>query len=132
MKRNRRLLLKTAKRIEEIPESYNQGEWVAESNHSPCGTVACLAGEIIICSERSMKKGIEKLFEASYDGISDLDVPDLAVKLAGLDYDDQFKLFYSPVQWPNKIGKGFNKKKQRAKAKAAATLLRYLADGGEV
>lgn len=130
MKRNKRLLLKTAKRIEEIPESYNQNEWIADSNRSPCGTVACLAGEIIICSERSVKAGVNKL---SYIHFETPDtVAATAIKLAGLNEDDKDALFYSPGTWPNKIGKGFRQKSKAGKAKAAATLLRYLADGGKV
>jgi hypothetical protein len=125
MKRNRRLLLKTAKRIEEVPESYNQCEWVAESSSSPCGTVACLAGEIVICSERTVKKGIEKLYNT-------FSVAGKAREAAGLGYGESERLFYSPKDWPNGIGKNFRRKSKTEKAKAAATLLRYLADGGEV
>ena len=128
MIRNRRLLLKTAKRIESIPESYNQFEWAADNSLSPCGTVACLAGEIIICSERSVKKGIDKLWN-SYDAN---DVDGVAQQLAGLSDNENYRLFYSPDDWPNKIGKGFRRKTREGKAKAAAELLRYLADGGEV
>lgn len=130
MKRNRKLLLKTAKRIKEVPESYNQGEWVADDDRSPCGTVACLAGEIVICSERSVKAGIEKLNLIHFE--SNDSVADVAVELAGLEEEDADVLFYSPKTWPNRIGKGFGKKNKVAKAHAAAELLRYLADGGEV
>lgn len=128
-KRNKRLLLKTAKRIEEVPESYNQGEWIGSSNRSPCGTVACLAGEIIICSAPTIEKGIRKLHDTFY---GEGRVADTALRLAGLHYDDEDTLFYSPRHWPNKIGKGFGRKNKIGKAKAAAELLRYLADGGEV
>jgi hypothetical protein len=129
MKRNRRLLLKTAKRIEEVPESYRQGEWVANDDRSPCGTVACLAGEIVICSEPSVKKGIVKLREVAR---TKEHVAGAAIRLAGLNEQDEETLFYHPRQWPNGIGRGFNKESQAGKAKAAAALLRYLADGGAV
>lgn len=129
VKRNRRLLLKTAKRIEKFPASYDQRDWGRESNQSPCGAVACLAGEIVICSERSVSKGVEKMF-AALRGPEH--VSDMAARLAGLEDLSQFDLFYSPDDWPNGIGKGFEGKSRKGKAKAAADLLRYLADGGEV
>lgn len=129
VKRNRRLLLKTAKRIEEFPASYDQGDWGRESNRSPCGAVACLAGEIVICSERTVKRGIELLYKIMNSrGDS---VADAAIRLSRLDYNDD-GLFYDPKHWPAGIGKGFYLKSQTGKAKAAAELLRYLAAGGEV
>jgi len=129
MKRNRKLLLKTARRITKVPESYNQHEWVMDSDRSPCGTVACLAGEIIICSEPTVKKGVERLKDI-YHGEGS--VATEAIELTGLDEDDEDALFYSPKTWPNGIGKRFARKTKVEKAKAAAELLRYLADGGEV
>ena len=59
------------KRLEAKPETYYQGafiETVIDRDDLPdkrpipsCGTIACLAGEAIICSERSVVKGITVL-----------------------------------------------------------------------
>lgn len=127
MKRNKRLLLKTAKRIEEIPESYDQGTFVSSSDKSPCGVVSCLAGEIIIASERSSKKGAERLWNTLWPA-------ETAAELAGLAHYERRCLFgATATNWPEPYAtKWFKAKTQRAKAKVAAALLRYLADGGEV
>jgi hypothetical protein len=126
MKRNRRLLLKTAKRIEEIPKSYNQDTWCELDDEAPCGTVACLAGEIIICSERKTQDGIDKLHRTSSVGVA-------ARNLAGLNFWEGHALFYSPSSWPESFSdRYFRAKSQRGRANAAADLLRYLADGGRV
>ena len=133
MKRNRRLLLKTAERIETIPESYDQNEWAARSRKSPCGTVACLAGEIIICSERRVEDGIKKLFMALEDQGQHGFVDDVAGDLAGFDYSEIYDLFYEAGTWPEPfLSRYYKAKTQRGRANAAAALLRYLADGGEV
>lgn len=131
MKRNKRLLLKAAKRIEEIPESYRQETFCADSEESPCGTVACLAGEIIIASERSAAKGVAKLRSVTKEWIDNFgDWPgDIAGGLAGLNRRERDNLFPTEVNgWP----KPFRSQYPRAKAKTAAALLRYLANGGEV
>lgn len=56
MKRNKKLLLKTAERIEKIPQSYNQLYFRSQSSKSPCGVEACLAGEIIMASMPLLNK----------------------------------------------------------------------------
>lgn len=56
---NVKLLRKVRNRIAKIPESYDQGAWIIEPfSSAPCGTVACLAGEVAICGAPSIKKGI--------------------------------------------------------------------------
>lgn len=126
MKRNKRLLLKTAKRIEDIPQSYSQRDWFRESKASPCGTAGCLAGEIIICSEPTVSKGIKKLkMAAQRDKVSEL-----AASLVGFDIIERHNLFHtaSARSWPDKFWRMFRLKQSTA----AVALLRYLADGGEV
>jgi hypothetical protein len=127
MKRNARLLNKTADRIEKIPESYAQDTFCRTDDRSPCGTVACLAGEIVICSARSVSKGIELLYESS--GIADL-----AARKAGLDEDEASSLFWPTSSfWPQPFRSRYGKATtQRGRAKVAADLLRYLAKGGDV
>lgn len=131
MKRNRRLLLKTAKRIEEIPQSYRQQTFRAKSARSPCGTVACLAGEIIICSERSVAKGIKKLEGVVNDwsyGAGEWP-SSVAADLAGLTIKEASSLFGADASgWPRPFKSQFHK----GRAKAAVSLLRYLATGGAV
>jgi hypothetical protein len=131
MKRNKRLLLKTAKRIERFPESYDQATWAGKSNTAPCGTVACLAGEIVICSERTVKKGIAKLFDLDVKGSPG--VSGYAEAVAGIaEWESQY-LFFDVDSWPKPFGANYLRAKtRRGRARAAAALLRYLANGGEV
>ena len=137
MKRNKRLLLKAAKRIEDIPESYDQSRFARPSDEAPCGTAGCLAGEIIIVSERSVKKGVQKLnlimehWEQSGRNATLADWPGtVAGELAGLSYEEQERLFISTTggDWPTR----FRRKSAQGRAKTAPQLLRYLADGGKV
>lgn len=130
MKRNKRLLMKTAKRIETIPQSYDQTAFCDKSDNGPCGTTACLAGEMIICSERSVIKGIQKLVD-----LNDLRmVPNVAERLAGLTSQEADCLFDGGArEWPASFRNRYDRAKtQRGRANAAAALLRYVADGGKV
>lgn len=60
-KLNIELFKKVRARIAEIPESYNQSTWVRNSSQAPCGTVACLAGEAIICNAPTVEEGVAEL-----------------------------------------------------------------------
>lgn len=133
MKRNKRLLLKAAKRIESIPESYDQSHFAENSEKSRCGTTCCLAGEIIIASEPSTAKGVKKLRAIVTDwfhGSNEVWPGDVAGEIAGLTSDEREKLFanVNGDSWPEK----FQRKSKRGLATAAPKLLRYLADGGEI
>lgn len=135
MKRNKRLLLKAAKRIEEIPRSYRQSEYYKESGSAPCGTVCCLAGEIIIASERSMRKGVEKLAKldnayATGYWVDGHPIRRAATKLSGLTESESLAVFgtSNAGSWP----KPFRSMFRKGRARAAVALLRYLADGGRV
>lgn len=130
MKRNARLLNKAADRIESIPESYSQTTFKERSADAPCGTVACLAGEIIICSERSTAKGLKTLHSTPLR-----DVWLKAARLAGLTDDEADVLFNTSYgwTWPTKFSERFDHAKtKKQEAKVAASLLRYLAKGGKV
>ena len=131
MKRNKKLLLKAANRIEKIPQSYKQSVFCGPSNSAPCGTTGCLAAEIIICSEPSVKRGIKKLNEvvANWEG-PDTWPGKIAGDLAGLTHAERVNLFAtaSARTWPAPFDSQF----KRSKAKTAARLLRYLADDGKV
>lgn len=140
--RNVELLRKAADRIEHIPESYSQVTYYGQSDSSPCGTVACLAGEIIIASESTTELGVAKLKEL-YEGMDALDtaVFDEAIKLAGLTEAEGLALFPMTVSgWPEPYKSQYREAyyapaaqaAQLAKAKAAAGLLRHLADGGKM
>lgn len=127
MKRNKRLLLKAAKRIEEIPQGYNQGTFGTKSSRAPCGTVCCMAGEIVICSEPTVKKGVQKLWSLLGAG---KDISEEAADLAGLTYDESDALFNTRYGWT--WPEAFQRRSPAGLKKAAPKLLRYLADGGKV
>lgn len=62
---NVKLLRKVRNRIATIPESYDQSRWVQSNDKAPRGTMACLAGEAIICSQPSVGEGIKTLRRAT-------------------------------------------------------------------
>ena len=130
VKRNKRLLLKTAKRIEKVPESYHQGWWATKDPSAPCGTTACIAGETLICSERKVSDGLNKLWRSLHN----FTVSDQAENLLGLtDYESGIVFDGTASRWPQPFHKQYHQAKtQRGQANAAAALLRYLADGGKL
>lgn len=79
---NIELFKKVRERIATVPESYNQNQWVKQSRRSPCGTVACLAGETIICAAPTIQDGIKELNNLIEH--NDFEVPTRAAKLLGL------------------------------------------------
>lgn len=135
--RNRELLLKTADRIEQIPESYEQTTFCSPSDKAPCGTVACMAGEIVICASPTVAQGIRRLkgqIKRSARSGSYIKTGEIAAKLAGFTPAEGKALFESSVRlWPRRFAARYMRAKtQDGRAGAAAALLRYLADGGEV
>lgn len=130
MKRNKRLLLKAAKRIEEIPQSYQQTKYRQRDATAPCGTVCCLAGEIIIVSERSTKKGLQLLNATPLRRITGK-----ARMLSGLTPGEAGAIFDTGygLTWPEPFASQFERAvTQEQQAKIAVKLLRYIADGGVV
>lgn len=133
MSRKRRLnielLKKVQKRIKTIPESYDQKYWVGGSSRAPCGTVACLAGETIICAAPSVEAGIRKLRSMDDKGV---DIPNTAARLLGLNGN----YWYSNLENETKIflgnGHGFPEpyrtefRKARKKIDKAEVVARYL------
>lgn len=109
-KLNKRLLRKVRNRIAEIPESYNQTDWMQETDAAPCGTAACLAGEAIICAAPSVKQGVAALKRAvilggnSSIGTFSTRVPDRGAKLLGISGADAKRVFDSVPQWPAPFG----------------------------
>lgn len=60
---NKALLRKVRNRIRKIPESYYQGTWCRADKGAPCGTIACIAGETIICAAPTVEAGIKELHD---------------------------------------------------------------------
>lgn len=85
-KLNIELFKKVRDRIATIPESYDQEQWYDTSPRSPCGTVACLAGEAIICAAKSVPQGIAEL-KRLYARDPLYAVPERAARLLGLSGD---------------------------------------------
>lgn len=83
---NIELFKKIRDRIATIPESYGQHYWVDDSSESPCGTVACLAGEAIICAAPTVDAGIAELRRLD-ESDDELAVPVRAAFLLGLTGD---------------------------------------------
>lgn len=105
------LWVKVRNRIAAVPESYDQNEWKIPSKSAPCGTAACLAGETLICSQRSFKGGLQLLKETRRARIGAM-----AGTLLGLDkgnsanyFDDgECEIFnYSGSDWPEPFDKRF-------------------------
>lgn len=111
---NKQLLEKVRNRIAEMPESYSQENFYAPDSSSPCGTVACLAGETIIVSFPTVTKGIERLKKiwdddyGDWDSIADAPVAIEAAKLLGLDEEETETMFAADVEWPQPFQNEFN------------------------
>lgn len=133
MERNKELLLKAADRIEKFPLSYSQMTFCRQvdvTEDTPCGTVACLAGEIVIASYDDIVEGARSLIMNS--GIA---IADSARRLAGFTHHEASDLFgMTGVLWPEPFRTRYFSASydQVEQAKVAADMLRYLADGGEV
>lgn len=79
MAMNKTVVRKMIKRLGSVPESYDQRVWyIRKDDSTPCGTVACLAGEAVICSAKTVKEGIKLAFD-NYG-----EIPELAGQLLGL------------------------------------------------
>lgn len=132
--RNAELLNAAANRIEAIPESYDQTTEGREDARSPCGTVSCMAGEIVICSQPTVEMGLSELWRLRSKGISY--VCDAARELTGLTRDEiPAPIFGIDASvWPEPYGSDWFAARGNiyGKAAAAAAFLRYLANGGEV
>lgn len=118
MKLNRELIEKVIERLETVPESFDQNAaYVRADKRAPCGTVACLAGEVIICSAPTIKEGIKLARMADVDPSA----------LMGL--EDDYGLFaFNAVGWPEKYRDQYTAAKgdQKKEARAAINLLRAI------
>lgn len=127
---NIELLQKVRDRIAEIPDSYYQQKWIANSPTAPCGTMACLAGEIIICAAPSVKKGVAELRKLRRDKsvseyaefIYGATVPRRAAELLGISEDDAYKMFANGDDWP----RGFELDQDLPQREQAEVAVRYL------
>lgn len=141
---NKKLLRKVIERIETTPESYAQDQWECSAityneianevfqrlpRPAPeCGTVACLAGEIIICSEPTIQQGIQKLREM--DG----GYREAAGALIGIDPRDTWGVFSaSAIGWPSQFRDEFDRAMTyRDQARAAVNYLKHILKTGKV
>lgn len=135
---NIELFKKVRDRIKTIPESYDQRYWLGTSKRAPCGTVACLAGETIICSAPSVEDGIRKLRRMDDRGI---DIPSEAARLLGLkgdywslDMDQETAIFLGRGQgFPEPYRADYRRARSRtAKAKVVVAFLNHVIKTGKV
>lgn len=119
-KMNKEVVRKMIKRIESVPEHYDQAAFFVESNDiAPCGTVACLAGEAVICSAPTVEAGIKLAFQ-KYD-----DIPALAANLLGL--PNVHAIFSADGSgWPEPYARQFAEAEEspEAQAKVAVAYLK--------
>lgn len=132
-KLNIKLLKKMRKRIAEKPYSYYQDYWAVKDDKAPCGTKACLAGEAIICSERSVKKGLEKLWASLSPSRSER--PSVLAQellgLSGIEADTMFMV--GGAAWPEPFRSRFERASGPiARAKVAVAYLDHIIKTGEV
>lgn len=135
-KLNKKLIEKVIKRLEERPETYYQEDWfrfvdedVAKRMGRPapaCGAVACLAGETIICSARSVTQGIKKL-ERIMNNTSTTGPVTVATKLMGIENSRYYLFSATAGSWPKPFSTQFRKAKDyKGEARAAVNLLRAI------
>jgi hypothetical protein len=122
---DKKVVRKMIKRIESVPESYDQRAWfVRRDNSAPCGTVACLAGEAVICSAKTVKAGIKLAFDY-YD-----EIPSMAARILGL--PESHSVFVSDGSgWPAPYRDYFkNADSEQAKAQVVVSYLKEALNRG--
>lgn len=135
MKLNKPLIRKMIKRIETMPETYCQGDWMRRvtKHNAPhykrpvprCGTVACLAGEAVICSQPSVSKGLAAL-ERSLTGEGKI-VSELAAELMGIEGSHYYIFSATGRCWPQPYASRFMKAKSyKQEARVAVSLLKAI------
>jgi hypothetical protein len=77
--------------IEQHPEQHDQGFW---SMRTDCGTTACAAGWTVLLYAPNERFSYNSDGEASDFLMSSENIPDLARQLLGLNFVEQWALFY--------------------------------------
>jgi UDP-3-O-acyl-N-acetylglucosamine deacetylase len=81
---DKKVVRRMIKRLTAVPESYEQGAmFVEEDDRAPCGTVACLAGEAVICSAKTVEAGIKLAFSGEIDLVEHAEA---VLGLTGIDH----------------------------------------------
>jgi hypothetical protein len=125
-KMNKAVVRRMIDRLERVPDSYDQSAFYIEgSNRTPCGTIACLAGEAVICSVPDEKKGLKLALKAMEgDGLS---VSTQASRLLGIrENRDESNVFgYDASGWPAPFNTQYQKARTRkARAQVAVAYLK--------
>jgi hypothetical protein len=119
MTMNKAVVRKMIKRLESVPEHYDQEAYYVERNDkAPCGTVACLAGEAVICSAKTVKAGIESAF-AEYGSI-----PERAEMILGLHHLQHSVFASDGGGWPQPYRTQFAQSQKADQSKIAVAYLK--------
>jgi hypothetical protein len=119
MAMNRTVVRKMIKRLESVPEHYDQKAYYVErDDKAPCGTVACLAGEAVICSAKTIQEGINLAF-AKYDSI-----PERAEVILGLPRLQHSVFAADGSGWPEPYRTQFAQSQKADQSKIAAAYLK--------
>ena len=148
-KLNITLLKQIRDRINTVPQSYDQTIWCAPSDKAPCGTVACLAGEAIICAAPSVEDGLRDL--KRLEKRPGLSVAKKAAELLGLPAPEFFSggegnnstanlfdsVYIGPnrraVRWPEPFKSRYRQARTyRGRASAAVAYLDHIIETGSV
>jgi hypothetical protein len=138
---NFKLIRKVIKRIETKPETYAQQVWGQRADAfnkdakeylggrvrpiPSCGTVACLAGETVICGAPTLKLGLLRVKRRGVLG--------RAQKLLGLTYAETHLFDGDGVNWLKPFRLQFeNAKSYRGEARAAVNYLKHILRTGKV
>lgn len=126
------LWVKVRNRIAAVPESYDQTTFKRRSKIAPCGTVACLAGETIICAAPSVKKGVQALFSTRYGSVSGRAENLLGLGLDGCGYESEI-FAGDGTGWPEPYFSMYDSaNSQRQQARAAVAYLTHVIRTGKV
>lgn len=102
---NKDLIRKMIERIEIMPETYDQNTFCSSAGSTLgrpkpiCGTVACLAGEAIICAAPDAAMGVAKLRQIDHD--AKIAIDEYAANLMGIDEEIAERLF---MNWDDEDG----------------------------
>jgi hypothetical protein len=139
MNLNKPLIRKMIKRIETVPESYDQGtpgqsyrSRLAEGRYDfdkiscrprpkpECGSVECLMGQAVIANAKTPLAGIRQMYKALHDGV----IGEMATSLTGL---PESLFGASSREWPEPYRSQWrNARTYKGRARAAVNMLRAI------
>lgn len=121
---NKEVVRKMIERLEAVPQSFDQSAyWIYEDGEAPCGTVACLGGEAVICAAPTLEEGIAEVFFIKSTGGPGTSVPERADQILGLENQKHAIYASDAGGWPDPYGARYREARINSGRKAAAAVV---------